>query len=75
MDSVWSRTCLGHSSRYVPRLATLGIQWIQPISSLGIEWPPPVEDIDILHTGSGQPLLSQESTPSFTVQVLIPGVG
>ena len=75
MDSVRSRTCLGRSSRYVPRLTTLGIQWFRPISSLGIEWPPPVEDIDILHTGSGQPLLSQESTPSFTVQVPTAGVG
>jgi len=75
MDSFRSHTCLGRASRYAPCLATLGIQWFRPISSLGIEWPPPVEDIDILHTDSDQPLLSQESTPSVTVQVPTAGVG
>ena len=75
MDSCSSRTGIGRASRYAPQLATLGIQWFRPNSNLGIEWSPPVEDIDILHTCSGQPLLSQELTPSFTVQVPIDGVG
>jgi len=75
MDSFRSHTYLGRGSRYAPRLATLGIQWFRPIRSLGIEWSPPVEDIDILHTDSGQPLFSQESTPSFTVKVSTFGVG
>jgi len=67
MDSFRSRSCISRSGRYAPQLAALGIQWFRPNSSLCIGWSPPVEDNGILHTGSGQPLLSQESTSSFTV--------
>jgi len=63
LDSFRSRSCISRAGRYPSRLVALSIQWCRSTSSLGIEWTPPV--------GSGQPLFSQESTPSPTVQVPI----